>query len=188
MFCVSLLLWWFCWVGPWAQNSDSKQCQCLFHGFWVKSKQLLLVWGLSFLWVYHDSEQHSLKEGVPCSCPPLITGSDCYTGLVERFLGLSWISVFVFLLVNQWTQTLQSRATFIRLDLLVLIFFQVSLMFSKSYSCASAKGVFPSHPKALPNPDGFNASKELITQCRSTQSCLASVRMTSSHWSCKSFD
>lgn len=120
MFCVSLLLWWFCWVGPWAQNSDSKQCQCLFHGFWVKSKQLLLVWGLSFLWVYHDSEQHSLKEGVPCSCPPLITGSDCYTGLVERFLGLSWTSVFVVLLVNQWTQTLQSRATFIRLDLLVL--------------------------------------------------------------------
>lgn len=119
MFCVSLLLRWFCWVGPRATVTQNSVSVSFMASGW-KANSSSWCEDFSFLWVYNDSEQHSPKEGVPCSCPPLITGSDCYTGLVVRFLGLPWTSVFVVLLVNQWTQTLQSRATFIRLDLLVL--------------------------------------------------------------------
>lgn len=65
-----------------------------------------------------------------------------FHAVVQGFPGLSWTvvfwtSVFLVLLVNPWTQTLQSRAAFIRLALLVSnSLFQVYLItLSKSSTC-----------------------------------------------------
>lgn len=86
----------------------------------------------------------------------------------------------IFFLVNQWTKTLQSRAAFIWLDLLVLNnLLQVCLItLSKSSSPASPVDkdhVSPSHPMALPNAGDFNTSKEPDATSGSTQSLFAFV-------------
>lgn len=89
----------------------------------------------------------------------------------KGFLGLSWTIPFwtpcfehLILLVNQQTKTLQSRAAFIRLHLLVSnnLFHACLITLSKNSGpvCPVGKGHDSPHLMALPNPGDFNAVEE----------------------------